>query len=75
MPRKQVNKGGKAFPVSPDEKGMTLRDYFAAHALSAIYVDPLHPETAASDAYAIADAMVAEHDTSGRGGVLADNKA
>ena len=68
------NTGGPAFPV-PDidggavQKGMTLRDYFAAKAMSSLYKE--YAECARStgwdadwqmgialDAYAMADAML-----------------
>lgn len=62
--------GGPAFPYehghSPDasnvrESGMTLRDYFAAHALTALIVEYSgHPEVAATLSYHAADAMLAE---------------
>lgn len=56
--------GGPAFP-SPNEKGMTMRDYFAAAALPAIIEGTmphsLHlPREAAQLAYAQADAMLQE---------------
>ena len=64
------NNGGPAFPMANDsdkkynwiEKGMTLRDYFAAQALMGIYASPnFHTETmfdAATEAYEMADAML-----------------
>ena len=67
-----MNDGGPAFPT-PDfyeEKlicctgGMSLRDYFAAKALSAGWSShargSLTPENAAASAYEFADAMLAE---------------
>ena len=66
------NEGGQAFPAAvPDnafyEIGMTLRDYFAAKALSGILPpimsDECHrwkPEDFAREAYAISDAMLVE---------------
>jgi hypothetical protein len=59
-----INNGGFAFPNQWNfaTKGMTLRDYFAAQALSGLVLDPqLGQEisTVASSAYRIADAMIA----------------
>lgn len=66
-----TSNGGPAFPVgfgpdgSPDgvSDGMTLRDYFAAHAMAGIYSNPGRmggpPEEVAGYAYAVADAMIA----------------
>lgn len=60
--------GGSAFPRGRDdlEKGMTLRDYFAAKAMQAIMGDATlkvietdFPEMVRS-AYLLADAMIAE---------------
>jgi hypothetical protein len=71
---KMVNKndGGPAFPCnSPDGtetyKGISLRDYLAAKAISAVYAD-LNPSTLINNwdeilsarCYRIADAMLAE---------------
>jgi hypothetical protein len=57
----------QAFPVASDgvfEEGMTLRDYFAAQALSSLvglFAEGGHSAGAvAADCYAIADAMLAE---------------
>jgi len=70
-----TNTGGHAFPTSQiaDSDGMTLRDYFAAKALPAIYKDAT--ETARNDgwpdewrmgvaeeAYAMADQMLKARD-------------
>jgi hypothetical protein len=70
-----TNTGGAAFPTSQiaDSDGMTLRDYFAAKALPAIYKDAT--ETARNDgwpdewrmdvaeeAYEMADAMLKARD-------------
>ena len=65
----QINDGGPAFPnVPPDsqysdwDKGMTLRDYFAAAALKGQAHRFAHPhehrELLAQDCYDIADAML-----------------
>ncbi len=71
------NDGGPAFPQPFDDgqlmHGMTLRDYFAAKAMSAMFasgmveaanqagIDPLENEKAvAFSAYKMADAMIAE---------------
>ena len=58
----------KAFPWSIDngesvrgEKGMDLRDYFAAVALS-VSCGCSNPENAAKEAYEYADAMMKERD-------------
>ena len=66
--------GGPAFPVAPDIRddgvmiacvaqghdGMTLRDYFAAKALIAIYaLTPGSDKELANHAYRVADAMLA----------------
>lgn len=48
-----------AFPhVLGDDPGMTLRDYFAAHALALIASTTFNPQTAAEWAYRYADAML-----------------
>lgn len=61
--------GGPAFLVSTDSpynRGMSLRDCFAAHALQGFLAQSLgtamgsRPEIAAEYAYVIADAMLAE---------------
>lgn len=67
-----INDGGPAFPVHPDvsaaepHAGMTLRDYFAAKALAAVWRDiPDDAEHAQAlrdlgvRAYEMADAMLA----------------
>lgn len=67
----QINDGGPAFPnVPPDsqysdwDKGMTLRDYFAATALqgllgnSEFHVESEIPNAIATYAYQAADAML-----------------
>jgi hypothetical protein len=66
----KINKSGPAFPTGNDyEKGMTLRDYFAAQALTGaqIWDAVLNGEKAqfcggvdklAEAAYAVADAML-----------------
>ena len=68
-----TDNGGPAFPtksynierdVMTREEGMTLRDYFAAKALSAYWNDPevsesiSTPENVAKWAYEMADAML-----------------
>lgn len=64
--------GGPAFPdparadpdwSGPQVVGMSLRDYFAAQALAALYSDPRaardqYPEDVAFVAYKVADAML-----------------
>ena len=68
-----MSDGGPAFPnITPDMNvdggpGMSLRDYFAAHALSgwlatASQVDELKPEKEAEMAYRLADAMLKERE-------------
>ena len=59
--------GGPAFPnesalYTEQRLGMTLRDYFAAIALQTLRADEYHTALVclASDAYRIADAMLAE---------------
>ena len=56
--------GGQAFPLAATEyhgpqAGMTLRDYFAAKALP-VFARELSYEFIAEQAYAMADAMLAE---------------
>lgn len=59
--------GGPAFPNVPSDiqyetwdEGMTLRDYFAAKAMSSLIGGGHTPGLIASRAYEIADAMLAE---------------
>ena len=47
-------------PDAPDLEGFTLRDYFAAQALSGLQVRHYSPRTIAEHVYSIADAML-EH--------------
>ena len=61
-----INTGGFAFPRPGDfypQRGMTLRDYFAAKAMSAIVTcgDDVADDIA-SKAYIIADAMIKARD-------------
>jgi len=58
-----INTGGPAFPCHPEIDnpkfdGMTLRDYFAAKALQACFVDDTNVHGTARLAYRIADAML-----------------
>ena len=63
-----TNTGGPAFPVPAElcqdltieeQRGMTLRDYFAAKAMQALLTRrPLSGGEVARDAYIIADAML-----------------
>ena len=67
-----LNKDGTWIAEIPGQKGMTLRDYFAAKAIQAILPqyehvfddetqsdgDPSFPELLAKDAYIMADAML-----------------
>ena len=68
-----IKDGGPAFPVAAADSprtgphpGMSLRDYFAAAALTGMHGwfgnTPIVNEVAASWAYEIADAMIAERD-------------
>jgi hypothetical protein len=67
-----MSKNDPAFPCAnhsmPDEKGITIRDYFAAKAMQAAFTHALRqdpqdsPETIALAAYFVADAMLAERD-------------
>lgn len=54
--------GGPAFPVPPntwyDKQGMTLRDYFAAKALTLVWPDGDDDEHVAQRAYEVADEML-----------------
>lgn len=53
--------GGTAFPITPVHNGMTLRDYFAAKAMQAIYADVQGQgwqKECAKCAYELADAML-----------------
>lgn len=53
--------GGPAFPYEyghPGNKGMTLRDYFAAKAMQAITQKYSHEGDISRNAYKIADAML-----------------
>jgi hypothetical protein len=67
-----TNTGGPAFPDPQEnwrgEKGMTLRDYFAAKAMQAILSDGSwhgHTcKTAALESYEMADAMLKARDAS-----------
>jgi hypothetical protein len=63
-----TNDGGPAFPVestsTPWAEGMSLRDWFAGHALAGILANPNHRigeitfERIGKDAYIFADAML-----------------
>jgi len=50
--------GPHAFPSGNYQKGMDLRDYFAAHALHPITQVFAEPNIIAERCYAIADAMI-----------------
>ena len=62
----KIETGGPAFPRQPGgDTGMTLRDYFAAAALTGIIAkgeDEMYPGFRASEAYALADAMLKERE-------------
>ena len=56
-----INNGGPAFPQENDatgSMGMTLRDYFAAKAMPLVLPICSTYESAASEAYKTADAML-----------------
>lgn len=65
-----MNTGGPAFPVHPDTgpllEGMRLRDYFAGQVLVGFCGNPdwgdANCRTLATEAYRIADAMLAERE-------------
>lgn len=57
-----IDDGGPAFP-STDDKGMSLRDYFAGQALAMGGIYNTTPEEKAAAAYAIADALLAQRAT------------
>lgn len=74
----EINHGGPAFPLTAGQQvyvtGMTLRDWFAGQALSAVMDlcrgDTLTPgqhrsQLFAASAYRIADAMIAARETGG----------
>lgn len=71
----KIDDGGPAFPCAEkwqDFSGMTLRDYFAAQALVAIYQHDRSESTFDQDAdcaYYIADAMIAARRLQAKGGV------
>jgi hypothetical protein len=54
----------KAFPNVTNEKGMDLRDYFAAKAMQSFWAGAydLYPGEAAKKAYQVADAMMKERE-------------
>ena len=60
----KIDDGGPAFPFSGQyyhQQGMSLRDWFAGQALSGVCNNPdISYDAAAHDAYAHADAMIAE---------------
>lgn len=64
-----INDGGPAFPVTTDNynslgsRGLSIRDYFAAKAMSGLLERVkgnilVEPERIAFDAYVVADAML-----------------
>jgi hypothetical protein len=65
-----INTGGPAFPtldyiqpskLATNQDGMTLRDYFAAKAMSGMMSDPsrdMHPVALGKYSYELADAML-----------------
>lgn len=67
----EIDNGGPAFPVAEDHRtadaipwtsGLSIRDYFAAHALRARWGNgsAMTTEDAARVAYQLADAMIEE---------------
>jgi hypothetical protein len=88
MPTTKINTGGPAFPrplgnngrphfedseVSPDQEGMSTRDWFAGQALIGVMVvrtmlierglaHDVIQESLAEEAYELADAMIAERE-------------
>ena len=57
-----IDDGGPAFPTPYRDKGMSLRDWFAGMAMPAVCLEAvgeLSESQIASDAYRIADAMLA----------------
>lgn len=66
-----VAAGGHAYPTDDGAVGgMTLRDYFAGQALSAIGESPNSPQAEAAFAYKMADAMLAQRKSTYRSGEL-----
>ena len=74
---KEIVNGGPAFPSRAGNPGMTLRDYFAGQAISALVTEQTilyqhAPETnaeyrtLATHAYALADAMLEARTVGGR---------
>lgn len=56
----KINNGGTAFPTSGGGQGMSLRDYFAAAAITGIATSVGYtPDYKAKMAYEMADAMIA----------------
>jgi len=59
-----INHGGRAFPFSINERGITLRQYYAAKAMVAILNADSHymvnDRELAIKAFKIADAMISE---------------
>lgn len=65
-----INDGGPAFPVADTihwdgHNSMTLRDYFAAHALTGAVQFGESPRQLADRCYDIADAMLAARERKG----------
>lgn len=65
----EINTGGPAFPIAAGgalEDGMTMRDFFAAHALAGLVVGrSMYPIEWAEAAYEMADAMLAAREKGG----------
>lgn len=60
---KKIEDGGRAFPNNSYERGLSVRDYFAAKAMQGIAASQMFTEWSSSEiasiAYAQADAMLA----------------
>lgn len=61
---REIKTGGSAFPLpmgsetTQGSEGMTLRDYFAAQAMSSLIAEEWAPKDCARQAYEFADAMI-----------------
>ena len=58
FPSERYATGGAAFPIDLSNKGMSLRDYFAAKALEHVIDQCTTYTRSAEEAYKIADAML-----------------
>lgn len=61
---REIKTGGSAFPLpmgsetTQGSEGMTLRDYFAAQAMSSLIAEEWAPKDCARQAYEFADTMI-----------------